>query len=169
LNGAKMFVPHAHVADFVIVAATTGLDAQNIGLFLVESSSPGVRIRRLNNLDMTRRVCAMELDAVVVPAPAALSGGTKLYDRLVDIAPVAIAADSLGGTELAIEMAVEYSKVREQFGRPIGPYQALQHAAAEIVADMEPACSLLWYATHTLDVLSNDTPTDKSSGSLSGG
>jgi alkylation response protein AidB-like acyl-CoA dehydrogenase len=158
LNGAKMFVPYAHVADFVIVAARIGSGSDDIGLFLVEPNSPGVRIRRLNKLDMTRRVCAVELDAVVVPAHAALSGGAKLYDRLVDVAAIAIAADSLGGTERALEMAVEYSKVREQFGRPIGSYQALQHAAAEIVADMEPTRSLLWYAAHALDVLSNDAP-----------
>jgi alkylation response protein AidB-like acyl-CoA dehydrogenase len=138
--------------------ARAGPGAHDIGLFLVEPSSTGTRIRRLNNLDMTRRVCAVELDAVVVPAQAALSGGAKLYDRLVDNAAVAIAADSLGGTERALEMAVEYSKVREQFGRPIGSYQALQHAASEIVADMEPARSLLWYAAHALDVLSNDAP-----------
>jgi alkylation response protein AidB-like acyl-CoA dehydrogenase len=158
LNGAKMFVPYGDVADFVIGTARTGAGADEIGVFVVEPNSSGVRIRRLNNLDMTRRVCAVELDAVVVPAQAALRGGARLYDRLVDIAAVAIAADSLGGTERALEMAVEYSKVREQFGRPIGSYQALQHAAAEIVADMEPARSLLWYAAHALDVLSNDAP-----------
>jgi alkylation response protein AidB-like acyl-CoA dehydrogenase len=153
LNGAKMIVPYAHVADFVIVAARTGAGPRDLGLFLVERNSPGVYIRRLNNLDLTRRVCAIELDAVVVPAEAALGGGASLYDRLVDVASVAIAADSLGGTERALEMAVEYSKVREQFGRPIGSYQALQHAAAEILADMEPARSLLWYAAHALDAL----------------
>ena len=54
-----------------------------------------------------------------------------------------------------LEMAAEYSKVREQFGKPIGSHQALQHAAAEIVANMELA-RLLWYAAHALDVLSND-------------
>jgi alkylation response protein AidB-like acyl-CoA dehydrogenase len=158
LNGTKIFVPYAHIADFLIVSARIGSGADEIGLFLVEPNSSSVRIRRLNHLDMTRRVCAVELDPVVVPAEAALSGGAKLYDRLVDVAAVAIAADSLGGTAHALEMAVEYSKVREQFGRPIGSYQALQHAAAEIVADMEPARSLLWYAAHALDVLSIDAP-----------
>src|SRR6266851_1343946 len=153
LNGAKMFVPYAHVADFVIVVARTGPGAHDIALFLVEPDTSGFHIRRLNNLDMTRRVCAVELDGVVVPAQAALSGGAKLYDRLVDIAAVAIAADSLGGTERALEMAVEYSKVREQFGKPIGSYQALQHSAAEIVADMEPARALVWYAAYALDAL----------------
>src|SRR3984893_6356278 len=158
LNGAKMFVPYAHVADFVIVVARTGPGAHDIALFLVEPGTSGFHIPRLNNLDMTRRISAVELDGVVVPAQAALSGGPKLYDRLVDIASVAIAADSLGGTERAPEMAEEHSKVREQFGKPIGSYQALQHAAAEIVADLEPARSLLWYAAHAQDVLSNDAP-----------
>ena len=79
LNGTKIFVPYAHIADFLIVAARIGSGADEIGLFLVEPNSSSVRIRRLNHLDMTRRVCAVEIDAVVVPARAALSGGAKLY------------------------------------------------------------------------------------------
>ena len=61
---------------------------------------------------------------------------------------VAVAADSLGGMERALAMAVKYSKVREQFGKPIGAYQAVQHAAAEIVADLEPARSYGTRLTH---------------------
>jgi alkylation response protein AidB-like acyl-CoA dehydrogenase len=151
LSGAKMFVPYGHVADFVIVAARSGPEPRDLGLFLAEPRQPGIRIRDLRNLDLTRRVCSMEFDGVAIPAEAALDGGADLYDRLVDVAAVAIAADSLGGTERALDMAVEYSKVREQFGKPIGAYQALQHAAAEIVADLEPARALLWYAAHLLD------------------
>jgi len=151
LNGSKMFVPHAHVADFVIVAARIGAGSSEVGLFLVATKQSGVRIRRLMNLDLTRRVCAIEFDSVELPVEAALNGGAALYDRLVDVAGVAIAADSLGGTERALDMAVEYSKVREQFGKPIGAYQALQHAAAEIVADIEPTRALLWYAAYLLD------------------
>ncbi len=71
--------------------------------------------------------------------------------ELIDVAAVAVAADSLGGTERALEMAVDYSKVREQFGKPIGSFQALKHAAAEIVSDVEPARSMLWYAAYAHD------------------
>jgi alkylation response protein AidB-like acyl-CoA dehydrogenase len=149
LSGSKMFVPYANVADFVIVAARTGDAARDVGLFVVEPNR--TNIRRLMNLDLTRRVYAMELEGVQVPAEAALAGGSGLYDRLVDVAAIAIAADSLGGLERALDMAVEYSKIREQFGKPIGAYQALQHAAAEIVADLEPARPLLWYAAYALD------------------
>jgi alkylation response protein AidB-like acyl-CoA dehydrogenase len=151
INGSKMFVPYPHVADFMIVVARIGSGARDIGLFLVEPKQPGVKIRPLKNLDVTRRVSEVVLNSVEIPPEAALAAGADLYGRLLDIAAVAIAADSLGGTERALDMAVEYSKVREQFGKPIGAYQAIQHAAAEIVADLEPTRSLLWYAAYMLD------------------
>jgi alkylation response protein AidB-like acyl-CoA dehydrogenase len=143
LNGTKMFVPYANVADFIVVAAKT--NAREIFLFVVDTKSPGVTIRSLKNLDLTRRVSSVEL--IFAPAES-LCGGADLFGKLIDVAAIAIAADSLGGTERALEMAVEYSKVREQFGKPIGSFQALKHAAAEIVADLEPSRALLWYAAH---------------------
>lgn len=146
LDGAKMFVPYANIADFIVVAAKN--DAGEICLFVVETKSPGVTIRSLKNLDLTRRVSSVELNR----APAdQLVGGADLFAKLIDVAAVAIAADSLGGTERALEMAVDYSKVREQFGKPIGSFQALKHAAAEIVADVEPARAMLWYAAYAQD------------------
>ncbi|MGA9721802.1 MAG: acyl-CoA dehydrogenase family protein [Candidatus Binatus sp.] len=145
LSGTKMFVPYAGVADFIVVAAKRDSD---IFLFVVDAKAPGVTIRSLKNLDLTRRVSSVELTG----APAErLHGGTGLFAKLIDVAAVAVAADSLGGTERALEMAVDYSKVREQFGKPIGSFQALKHAAAEIVADLEPARALLWYAAYALD------------------
>ena len=86
-----------------------------------------------------------------VKSSAELQGGSGAFRRMIDIGSVAVAADSLGGAERALEMAVEYSKVREQFGKPIGSFQALKHAAAEIVSELEPARSLLWYAAYALD------------------
>src|SRR6266436_3995704 len=143
LGGKKMVVPYASVADFIVVAARN--DAGEISLFVVDAKSPGVNVRSLKNLDLTRRVSSVELKS----APAErLRGGPELFAKLIDVAAVAIAADSLGGSERALEMAVEYSKVREQFGKPIGSFQALKHAAAEIVADLEPARALVWYAAH---------------------
>ena len=145
LNGAKMFVPYANVADFIVVAAKRDSD---IRLFVVDTKSPGVTIRPLKSLDLTRRVSSVELKNT--PAER-LHGGVGLFPKLLDTAAVAVAADSLGGTERSLEMAVEYSKVREQFGKPIGSFQALKHAAAEIVADVEPARAMLWYAAYALD------------------
>ncbi|HEY6298217.1 MAG TPA: acyl-CoA dehydrogenase family protein, partial [Candidatus Binatus sp.] len=113
LNGRKMFVPYANVADFIVVAAKRDSD---IFLFVVDPKAPGVTIRPLKNLDLTRRVSSVELKG----APAErLGGGPDLFAQLIDVAAIAVAADSLGGTERALEMAVDYSKVREQFGKPI--------------------------------------------------
>ncbi|MFZ0888430.1 MAG: acyl-CoA dehydrogenase family protein [Candidatus Binataceae bacterium] len=153
LSGIKLFVPYAHVADFIIVAARTGSSASDVGLFAVDAASPGVRIKLMKNLDLTRRVCRVELEGVAVKSHMRLSGGADLLARMIDIGAVAIGADSLGGSERALEMAVEYSKLREQFGKPIGSFQALKHAAAEIVADLEPARSLLWYAAYAQDAI----------------
>jgi alkylation response protein AidB-like acyl-CoA dehydrogenase len=145
LDGAKMFVPYANIADFIVVAAKRDSD---IFLFVVDTKSLGVTIRAMKNLDLTRRVSSVDLKS----APAErLKGGTDLFGKLIDVAAIAVAADSLGGTERALEMAVDYSKVREQFGKPIGSFQALKHAAAEIVADVEPARAMLWYAAYASD------------------
>lgn len=142
----KVFAPYAALADFVVVAACTSQD--NVAMTLVETRSSGVSVKPLKHLDLTRRVASVEFKGAEC---SPLSGGEALYRRLLDVGAVAIAADSLGGMERALDMAVDYSKVREQFGKPIGSFQALKHAAAEIVADLEPARSLLWYAAYALD------------------
>ncbi|MGH7813955.1 MAG: acyl-CoA dehydrogenase family protein [Candidatus Binataceae bacterium] len=151
LDGIKMFVPYAHIADFIVVAAKqTGTPES--GLYVAETKAAGVKSRVLQDLDLTRRVSVVEFDR----APVLALGGGDLFEKAIDIGAVAIAADSLGGMERALEMAVEYSKVREQFGRPIGSFQALKHAAAEIVAELEPARALLWYAAHAIDSGASD-------------
>ena len=151
ISGRKMFVPYANVADFIIVAARTGDAPNDVTFVAIDSKAAGVTIKMLKGLDLTRRVCSVELKEVRVKASAQLAGGIDAYRRMIDIASVAVAADSLGGIERALEMAVEYSKVREQFGKPIGSFQALKHAASEIVSELEPARSLLWYAAYALD------------------
>ena len=156
LNGIKMFVPYANAVDFIVVAARTGSAAQDIEFFVVESSAQGLTRRILQNVDQTRRVCEVKFDSVKLPAAARLERSAGLLDRVIDAGAVIMAADSLGGAERALEMAVEYSKVREQFGRPIGSFQALQHMAAELVADLEPARSLLWYAAYAQDASLED-------------
>ena len=155
LNGAKAFVPYAHVADVIVVAARIGAET---GLFAVEAKAKGVRTRLHRHIDLTRRVCAVEFDNVAIDPAAELAGGAALYSRMLDLGAIAVAADSLGGIDRALEMAVEYSKVREQFGKPIGSFQALKHAAAEIVSEVEPARALLWFAAYAYDALPEQAP-----------
>jgi alkylation response protein AidB-like acyl-CoA dehydrogenase len=158
LSGKKLFVPYAHAVDLLVTACrTAGADtAAGITLFLVDHRAPGVTVRPLHTIDRTRRVCEVELRNVAVDRDHVLGrpgAAWPILSGLLDLAAVALAADGLGGSEQVLDMAVEYSKTREQFGRPIGSFQAMKHMAAEMVADIEPARSLLWYAAHAQDAL----------------
>jgi len=96
------------------------------------------------------------LKNVPVPKSALLGsegGGWKILARLLDAASVALAADSLGGSQKSLEMAVDYTKVRTQFNRPIASFQALKHLAAEMASEIEPARALVWYAAYAFDML----------------
>ena len=156
LDGTKVFVQDAPGADVLLVAARTkaGAGPAGISLFLVERRAKGVKVRPQEGFDLSRRTGEVQLKHVAVPK-AALVGkegqGWPLLARLFDLACVGLAADSLGGAWKAIEMAVEYSKMREQFGRKIGSFQAMKHIAAEMVADVEPSRSLVWYAAYAYD------------------
>jgi len=155
LHGTKMFVNDAHIADFVIGAfRSRGQGEVGVNLFLVRLDTPGVSVLPLQNIDQTRRPCEVAFKNVDIPKSARLADenhGWKVAQRLIDAACVGLAADSLGGAERALELSVEYAKTREQFGRPIGSFQAMKHMAAEMVSDIEPARSLLWYAAYAYD------------------
>ena len=157
LSGTKMFVPFAEVADvLVVVARTSGKAEQGVSLFLVERQTPGLSLTPLDIVDQTRRVYRAEFQQVAVPKTALLGKkdkGWKIVARLLDAACVALAADSLGGAQKALELAVEYTKTRTQFNRPIASFQALKHMAAEMAGDIEPARSLVWYAAYAFDAL----------------
>jgi alkylation response protein AidB-like acyl-CoA dehydrogenase len=151
LSGTKLFVEGVPGVDLLVVAARTG---RGVTLFLVDPRSAGVRLRPSETIDLTRRVGEVELRDVEVGRDARLGpvdGGWPVLARLLDLGAIGIAADSLGGAARALEMAVEYAKVREQFGRKIGSFQAIKHMAAEMVAEVEPARSLVWYAAYCFD------------------
>jgi alkylation response protein AidB-like acyl-CoA dehydrogenase len=161
LSGRKLFVPEGQVAQLIVVAARSrpGTGSGGISLFLVERDAAGVHVRPQRALDLTRRTAELALDEVLVP-PQALLGregqGWSLLARLCDLACVGLAADSLGGAHRVLQMAVEYSRVRHQFGRPIGAFQAIKHLAAEMVAEVEPARSLVWWAAWAQDARPRD-------------
>ena len=151
LSGAKLFVLDAEIAHLYLVAVRTGTGTGEAGvtLLLVPRDTPGITVTALPTVDVTRRLYEVKFDDVVVPPDAVLGGEGKAWKhlaRLLDVACVAIAAESQGGAERALEMAVEYAKVREQFGRVIGSFQAVKHIAAECFSEIEPSRSLLWYA-----------------------
>src|SRR5207247_2512986 len=114
--------------------------------FLVPRDTRGLSVLPLHSIDQTRRPCEVVFRNVEVPASARLADETKgwmILSRVLDAATVLLAADSLGGAQRALEMSVEYSKVRQQFGRPVGSFQAVKHMCAEMVSEIEPARALL--------------------------
>ena len=151
LSGAKLFVLDAEIAHLYLVAVRTGAGSGEAGvsLLLVPRDTQGISVTPLPSIDVTRRVYEVKFDDVVIPPDRIVGGEGKAWKhlaRLLDVACVAIAAESQGGAERALEMAVEYAKVREQFGRTIGSFQAVKHMAAECFSEIEPSRSLLWYA-----------------------
>jgi alkylation response protein AidB-like acyl-CoA dehydrogenase len=157
LTGTKLFVQGVPGAHVLLVAARTPAGPS---LFLVEAAARGVRLRPAETIDLTRRMGEVELRDVVVGRDALLGGegDGDLIARLLDLGAVGIAADSLGGAERALDMAVEYAKVREQFGRKIGSFQAIKHMAAEMATEVEPTRSLVWYAAYAFDHRPREVP-----------
>ncbi len=160
LSGTKLFVPDAHVADVIVVAARTdrGSGEEGISLFAVEVPKDGVSILPLQTMDQTRRLCEVGLEQVRV-GPDALIGprgqGWAIVKRVFDRAKVGLCAEMCGGAERVLEMSVEYAKVRVQFDKPIGSFQAIQHKCANMLLQVESAKSATYYAAWAV---ANDVP-----------
>jgi alkylation response protein AidB-like acyl-CoA dehydrogenase len=142
LTATKIAVPDAATADFLIVAAADGRH------YLVETGSAGVRALPEPALDPTRKLFTVELDGAAAE-PLALEPAriAHAYHTIV----AALAAESVGVAQRAMEMAVAYAKERKQFGRPIGAYQAVSHRCAQMLLEVEGARSLAYWAGWALD------------------
>ena len=159
LDGRKLFVAGVPGVDLLLVPARAG--RSGLSLFLVDAATPGVRLRPEETIDLTRRVGEVELRDVALERDALVGRegqGAALLARLIDLGALLVAADSLGGAARTLDMAVEYAKVRQQFGRPIGSFQAIKHIAAEMVAEVEPARALVWYAAYAFDHRPREAP-----------
>jgi alkylation response protein AidB-like acyl-CoA dehydrogenase len=151
LSGTKLFVPDAHTADLLIVAgrAPGSKGTEGITLFLVDAKAKGVTTTLLKTMDQTRKLCEVALADVTVGADRVLGtpgAGWKLLDRIIDRGKVGLCAEMCGGAQKVLEMSVEYAKVREQFGRPIGSFQAIQHKCANMLVEVESSKSVTYYA-----------------------
>ena len=159
LSGTKLFVHDAHNADVLVVPVRTGgAGPDGITMLLVERKAKGVGVRVLKTMDQTRKLCEVTFDGVTVGPDAVLGtvgAGWALLDRLVDRAKVALCAEMCGGAQKVLEMSVEYAKVREQFGKPIGSFQAIQHKCANMMVQVESAKSATYYAAWAV---ANDVP-----------
>jgi alkylation response protein AidB-like acyl-CoA dehydrogenase len=150
LRGTKNYVLDGHIADLVLVAAR-GEDG--VGVYAVEDAARLVR-QALPTLDQTRKLARIELDGV----PARRVGGPEALARALDVAAVALAAEQLGGAQRTLDMTVEYAKVRHQFGRPIGSFQAIKHRCADMFVLVESARSAVLNAAAAADESPEELP-----------
>jgi alkylation response protein AidB-like acyl-CoA dehydrogenase len=141
LSGTVRHVEYAHVADRIVVAANAGT------LWLLDPSQPGVTVTVTDALDRSTRLCTVALEN----APAEPLASPVLPDVLARAA-VLYANDLAGIARVALDRTVDYDKTREQFGRPVGSFQALKHALADLHVAVTMAEHAGWYAAHALDV-----------------
>jgi alkylation response protein AidB-like acyl-CoA dehydrogenase len=145
IDGTKLFVENAHISDFILCAART--DA-GLTLFLVDGQSPGIRCTVLETLAYDKQ-CEVVFDNVRVPRENIIGEPGQALDMLEDLqerAAVAKCAEMVGGLQTTFNMTVAYAKEREQFGRPIGSFQAVQHHCANMVIDVDGARFITYQA-----------------------
>jgi len=128
LDGVKLFVNDAHISDYLLVAARAG--GKDVTLFVIETARPGITVAPLKTMDATRKLSEVTFQGVKATATdvlGAVGDGWKTLAEVLDRGKVMIAAEMMGGAQKVLDVTVEYAKVRAQFGRPIGSFQAVQH------------------------------------------
>jgi alkylation response protein AidB-like acyl-CoA dehydrogenase len=167
LEGDKLFVNDAHVADFFLVAARSGAKrGGGVTLFAIDAKRPGITVTPLKTMDQTRKLGTVAMRGVKASAAdvvGEVNNGWPVLAAAIDRAKVALAAEMMGGAQKVLETTVEYTKVREQFGRPIGSFQAVQHKCANMMVDVEGAKSAVYYAAWAV---SNDAADAKTAAAV---
>jgi alkylation response protein AidB-like acyl-CoA dehydrogenase len=155
LDGHKSYVLDGTDAQRLLVLAQTD---SGPGLFVADGDAPGLLRSALPAIDQTRRLARLEFSGV----PATSIGGDgkagvpmwRAMQRIV----IALAAEQVGCAQRCLDMAVAYAKVREQFGRPIGSFQAIKHKCADMLMEVEAARSAAYYAAWAVDADSDEVP-----------
>jgi len=154
LNGTKMFVPDANVADYILVVARTkkSSDPENgVSIFIVDAKSAGLKVTLLKTLGRDK-LCEVTFKDVKVPAEnlvGKLNGGWPVVKAILRKATVCKCAEMVGGAQASLDMAVSYAKERVQFNRPIGAFQAIQHYCANMVTDVDGSRFITYKAAWT--------------------
>jgi alkylation response protein AidB-like acyl-CoA dehydrogenase len=155
LDGKKLFVPGAGVADYIVIAARTrGSGEDGITLFLAKGRPNGLTIKPLATMDMTHKWYELEFDDVELTADSVMGEVDKGWPplrRALDAATAALCAEMVGGAAHVLETSVDYAKTRHQFGKPIGIYQAVSHKLADMLLEVESARSVTYYAAWAVE------------------
>jgi alkylation response protein AidB-like acyl-CoA dehydrogenase len=143
LTGRKNFVLDGAGADLILVAAQA---PGGPSLFAVDGAAPGLARRPLQTLDMTRKQAVIDLDQAPARLVGAEGDAAEIVGQAVRLGVIALAAEQVGGAQRCLDMSVDYAKLRYQFGRPIGSFQAIKHKCADMLLEVESARSAAYHA-----------------------
>ena len=152
-EGSKKFVLDGHIADKLVVAARSSGksgDREGLTILLVDREAVGVSVTRTIMAD-SRNAANIELDGAEGVILGEEGKGADVLDKVLDTGRILLAAEMLGGIQECFERTVEYLKTREQFGVPIGSFQALKHRAAQMFCEVELSKSVVLEALSALD------------------
>jgi len=148
LEGRKTTVLNGHCADYLVVSARCPAAGDGLSLFVVDSSLPGITIEPFRSVDGSCGA-TVSLDAVQLDSHSLLGQvgqAMSLIELVIDETIVAMGGEALGAMQALLDTTVEYTRTREQFGQPIGKFQALQHRMADMYLKVEEVRSLLYNA-----------------------
>jgi len=155
LHGEKTMVLNADAAGLILVVVTAD---GGTSVYAVDPAAPGVTIVPLSTLDLTRRQSKVRFDG----APAMLVGGhgtaARAVASMLDHASIALAAEQAGAAAELMRLSIDYAKLRHQFGRPIGAFQAIKHKLADMAVDLERMDSLVRHAATAAAAGAPDLP-----------
>jgi alkylation response protein AidB-like acyl-CoA dehydrogenase len=160
LDGTKTFVIDGHIANlFVVAARTQGTGgAEGISLFTVEGDAAGITRTPLATMDQTRKQARVDFAGVKATPLGPVGGGWDALSKTLDQAAVGLSNEMVGGAQKVLDMSVEYAKVRVQFGRPIGSFQAIKHKCADMLLEVESAKSAAYYSAWAAAEDSDELP-----------
>jgi len=150
LSGRKLFVLDAEIADALVCVARNG---ESLALMPVARGANGLQIKATPSMDATRKLYEVTFADVSVAEEDVFGADGDARGALgsgIEVATVALCAEMVGGMQWVLETTVEYAKTRQQFGRPIGSFQAVQHQCADMVLMTESARSATYYAAWAL-------------------
>ncbi len=162
LRGEKTHVLDGGAADWLVVSARTAggvAERDGIAVFLVPTDAPRLDIVPHVRVD-GRRAAVVRIDGVRVPAAGVIADGERggrLLERVLDRATIGLTAEMLGSSGVAFAMTMDYIRTRQQFGVPVGSFQALKHRAASMFIELELTRSAVMAASQAVDAGHDDT------------
>jgi alkylation response protein AidB-like acyl-CoA dehydrogenase len=157
LNGTKLFIPNAEIADYLLVVARTGQGEKDVTLLIADAKSAGITYEGLKTIASDHQAEIVFKDVKVSKGNVLgkANGGWEIVEKIHEWGATGKCAEMVGGAQLVLEMSVDYAKQRVQFGRPIGSFQAIQHHCANMVTDVDGsryiAYEAIWRVSEGLD------------------